>query len=68
MQLIFCKIEPFQARQIRQLNGDRAVVDLNTGVSRLTADGSGDGKTRVRGLLVPQKDENNSPADAGTGN
>jgi len=51
-----------------QLNGDRAVVDLNTGVSRLTADGSGDGKTRVRGLLVPQKDENNSPADAGTGN
>ncbi|WP_417835501.1 LptA/OstA family protein [Thalassospira tepidiphila] len=51
-----------------QLNGDRAVVDLNTGISRLTADGNGDGKTRVRGLLVPQKDENNSPADAGTGN
>lgn len=51
-----------------QLNGDRAVVDLNTGVSRLTADGNSGGKTRVRGLLVPQKDENNSPADAGTGN
>ncbi|KJE34164.1 hypothetical protein UF64_17345 [Thalassospira sp. HJ] len=51
-----------------QLNGDRAVVDLNTGVSRLMADANGDGKTRVRGLLVPQKDENNSPADAGTGN
>ncbi|WP_033070359.1 LptA/OstA family protein [Thalassospira australica] len=51
-----------------QLNGDRAVVDLNTGVSRLTADGNGGGKTRVRGLLVPQKDENNSPADAGAGN
>ncbi|NIY75144.1 hypothetical protein HED22_05760 [Thalassospira sp. HF15] len=51
-----------------QLNGDRAVVDLNTGISRLTADGSGDGKTRVRGLLVPQKDENNSPANAGDGN
>lgn len=49
-----------------QLNGDRAVVDLNTGVSRLTADGNSGGKTRVRGLLVPQKDENNSPADAGT--
>ncbi|WP_336079791.1 LptA/OstA family protein [Thalassospira sp. CH_XMU1448-2] len=51
-----------------QLNGDRAVVDLNTGVSRLTADGNGSGKSRVRGLLVPEKDENKSPADAGTGN
>ena len=51
-----------------QLNGDRAVVDLNTGVSRLTADGSGGGKARVRGLLVPEKDENNNPGDAGTGN
>lgn len=51
-----------------QLNGDRAVVDLNTGVSRLTAGGNGGTKSRVRGLLVPEKDENNSPADAGTGN
>ncbi|MBX2832281.1 MAG: hypothetical protein KTR23_14245 [Rhodospirillales bacterium] len=51
-----------------QLNGDRAVVDLNTGVSRLTADGNGGGKSRVRGLLVPEKDENNNPANAGTGN
>ena len=51
-----------------QLNGDRAVVDLNTGISRLMADGKGGGKTRVRGLLVPQKDENNNPANAGDGN
>ncbi len=51
-----------------QLNGDRAVVDLNTGVSRLTADGNGGGKARVRGLLVPEQDENNNPGDAGTGN
>lgn len=51
-----------------QLNGDRAVVDLNTGVSRLTANGNGEGKARVRGLLVPEKDENKSPAGAGTGN
>lgn len=51
-----------------QLNGDRAVVDLNTGISRLTADGKGGGKSRVRGLLVPEKDENNTPANAGTGN
>lgn len=55
-------------REGNQLNGDRAVVDLNTGISRLTADGSGDGKSRVRGLLVPEKDEDKSPADAGTGN
>ena len=51
-----------------QLNGDRAVVDLNTGISRLTADGNGGGKSRVRGLLVPEKDENKNPAGAGTGN
>ncbi|KZB66823.1 hypothetical protein AUP42_14940 [Thalassospira lucentensis] len=51
-----------------QLNGDRAVVDLNTGVSRLTANGNGDGKSRVRGLLVPEKDEENSPGQSGNGN
>lgn len=51
-----------------QLNGDRAVVDLNTGVSRLTANGNGDGKNRVRGLLVPEKDEENSPGQSGNGN
>ncbi len=55
-------------REGNQLNGDRAVVDLNTGISRLTANGSGDGKSRVRGLLVPEKDDDKSPADAGTGN
>ncbi|WP_073955141.1 LptA/OstA family protein [Thalassospira sp. TSL5-1] len=37
-----------------QLNGDRAVVDLKTGISRLMADNKGDGKSRVRGLLVPE--------------
>lgn len=42
-------------REGNQLNGDRAVVDLNTGISRLTANGNGDGKARVRGLLVPEK-------------
>ncbi len=51
-----------------QLNGDRAVVDLNTGVSRLTANENGDGKSRVRGLLVPEKDEENSPGQSGNGN
>ena len=51
-----------------QLNGDRAVVDLNTGVSRLTANGNGDGKSRVRGLLVPEKDDENSPGQSGNGN
>lgn len=51
-----------------QLNGDRAVVDLNTGISRLTANGNGDGKSRVRGLLVPEKDEENSPGQSGNGN
>ncbi|AJD54045.1 MULTISPECIES: LptA/OstA family protein [Thalassospira] len=51
-----------------QLNGDRAVVDLNTGVSRLTASGNGDGKSRVRGLLVPEKDDENSPGQSGNGN
>lgn len=51
-----------------QLSGDRAVVDLNTGVSRLTANGNGDGKSRVRGLLVPEKDEENSPGQSGNGN
>ncbi|WP_085594673.1 LptA/OstA family protein [Thalassospira sp. MCCC 1A01428] len=40
-----------------QLNGDRAVVDLKTGISRLMADGKGDGKSRVRGLLVPDKEK-----------
>ena len=55
-------------REGNQLNGDRAVVDLNTGISRLTANGNGDGKARVRGLLVPEKDDDKSPADAGTGN
>ncbi|MCC9621149.1 hypothetical protein LPB41_05535 [Thalassospira sp. MA62] len=50
-----------------QLNGDRAVVDLNTGVSRLMADENGSGRSRVRGLLVPENDDD-SPADAGTGN
>lgn len=39
-----------------QLNGDRAVVDLNTGISRLTTNGDGGGKSRVRGLLIPEKD------------
>ena len=39
-----------------QLNGDRAVVDLNTGISRLTTNGNGGGKSRVRGLLIPEKD------------
>ncbi|AUG54613.1 LptA/OstA family protein [Thalassospira marina] len=39
-----------------QLNGDRAVVDLKTGISRLMADGKGDGKSRVRGLLVPESE------------
>ncbi len=51
-----------------QLNGDRAVVDLNTGVSRLTANGNGDGKSRVRGLLVPEKDDENSPGQSGNDN
>ncbi|WP_085578622.1 LptA/OstA family protein [Thalassospira mesophila] len=40
-----------------QLNGDRAVVDLKTGISRLMADGKGDGKSRVRGLLVPDNEK-----------
>lgn len=51
-----------------QLNGDRAVVDLNTGISRLTTNGKGGSKNRVRGLLIPEKDEKDGPADAGTGN
>ncbi|WP_339859163.1 LptA/OstA family protein [Thalassospira alkalitolerans] len=51
-----------------QLNGDRAVVDLNTGVSRLTSDGNGSGKSRVRGLLVPEKDEKKAPGQPGNGN
>lgn len=51
-----------------QLNGDRAVVDLNTGISRLTTNANGGTKNRVRGLLIPEKDEKDSPAAAGTGN
>lgn len=46
-----------------QLNGDKAVVDLNTGVSRLTSGGKNGGKSRVRGLLVPEKKDK---APAGT--
>ncbi|MDP2699193.1 LptA/OstA family protein [Thalassospira sp.] len=53
-----------------QLNGDRAVVDLNTGVSRLTsnANGTSGGSSRVRGLLVPDKEENTAPGSPGNGN
>ena len=39
-----------------QLNGARAEVDMNSGVSRLLADPSGKG--RVRGLFMPGRDGN----------
>ena len=42
-----------------QLNGDRAEVDFETGVSRLLP-GSG---TRVQGLLVPQSSDDGSEGD-----
>ncbi len=42
-----------------QLNGDRAEVDFETGVSRLLP-GSG---TRVQGLLVPQRSEDDAGND-----
>ena len=43
-----------------QVNGDRAEVDLNTGISRLLATNDGTGN-RVHGLLVPDGDSNPSP-------
>ena len=43
-----------------QLNGDRAVVDLKTGISRLMSDDKGNGKSRVRGLLVPDNKKKSS--------
>jgi lipopolysaccharide export system protein LptA len=45
-----------------QLNGDRAVVDLNTGKSRLL---SAPGRP-VQGILVPDKDRSAPPAGGGT--
>jgi len=39
-----------------QLNGDRAEVNLKTGVSRLLASRSGRGRGRVRGLFIPGGD------------
>ena len=44
-------------RQNNQMNGERAVVNLNTGISTLysTAPGSKKGDGQVHGLFVPQK-------------
>lgn len=49
-----------------QLAGERAVMNLKTGVSRLLGTGSGDG--RARALIVPQgpRTEPVTPSDTGT--
>ena len=51
-------------RQNNQMDGERAVVNLNTGISTLysTAPGSKKGTGQVRGLFVPQKKNSTQPA------
>jgi lipopolysaccharide export system protein LptA len=51
-----------------QLNGDFAEVNLNTGISRLLtrADGNTGGDGRVRGVFVPEKQDQRTGQPAGS--
>jgi lipopolysaccharide export system protein LptA len=56
-------------RDQNQLEGEYAVVNLNTGISRLfpTAPGAAPGRdSRVKGLLVPQHNPDAAPQGAGS--
>lgn len=54
-------------REGNQLDGGYAVVNLNTGISKLfpAAPGTGGGDTRVKGLLIPRHDATPSGGNPG---